>query len=113
MADRVLREDRQMTQKELILSTLRNYREGVCGNYFLEAHIPRYAARINELRNDGHTIDSIRCPHPYHTHRANIATYQLTTEPARPPTSPNTEYAWHGGEAWIRRTHTAPDRLVR
>ncbi len=84
------------SQKETILGLLRYYSAGVCGTVFLEAHIPRYAARINELRNEGYTINSIPCPHHYHTHRANIATYQLVRTLRH-----------------YVRTHTAPDRLVR
>ena len=101
-----------MSQKETILGLLRNYREGICGTYFLEAHIPRYAARINELRNEGYTIDSISCPSPYHTHRANIATYQLVRTPGQPDTSPDA-VAVAVQLRHYARTHTAPDRLVR
>ena len=48
--------------------------EEVCGSVYLEAHMPRYAARINDLRNDGHTIETGRCK----VHKT--ATYRLVTD---------------------------------
>lgn len=33
----------------------------VCGTTMLRFHIPRYAARINELRRDGYTIVTRPC----------------------------------------------------
>ena len=64
------------TQKEYVLNQLKT-RGTVCGTWFLQWNIPRYAARIYDLRTDGHRIERVRCPHHYHTHPASIASYRL------------------------------------
>jgi hypothetical protein len=71
------------TQNQRVLDALRQWPAGVCGTQFLEMHIPRYAARVGELRDDGHTIDNVACPHGWHRHNSRIATYQLTEEATR------------------------------
>ena len=65
-----------MTQKEFVLKELR-HRGTVCGTWFLQYHIPRYAARIYDLIQDGHRIERVACPHHYHTHPKSIASYKL------------------------------------
>ena len=77
-----------MNQRDTILAKLRNtWYEPVCGVELLDMHIPRYAARINELRDKGHTIDTVPCPYWHHTHHGRIASYQLRegyNAPSRP-----------------------------
>ena len=61
-----------MTQRERILNALKVAQcddlfatPWVCGVEFLNDYMPRYAARIAELREAGHRIISERCPdHP-------------------------------------------------
>ncbi len=68
-----------MTQQERILYELR---EGpVCGTTFLNWHIPRYAARIHELRAKGHQITSERCKLTYHLHLSWQTVYTLEGSP--------------------------------
>lgn len=64
-----------MTQQEDILFHLRQ--DPVCGTSFLNWHIPRYAARIHELRAKGYQITSERCRISYHHHRSPQTVYQL------------------------------------
>ena len=42
-----------MTQTERVVKMLTEARDGVCGTEFYRAHLPRYAARIYDLRRDG------------------------------------------------------------
>jgi hypothetical protein len=65
------------TQKEIVFRQLVD-RGVVCGDWFLRLHIPRYAARILELRAEGYDITRVPCPYPYHTHRKTLASYRLT-----------------------------------
>ena len=41
--------------------------EGVCGTSFLTARVPRYSARISELRKQ-FNITKVPCPYPFHSH---------------------------------------------
>ena len=52
------------TQRSRIMSWLEA--GPVCGTTMLRFHIPRYAARINELRRDGHTIITRPCTQHHH-----------------------------------------------
>ena len=53
------------TQRDRILERLRA--GPICATTFLDMHIPRYAARVLELRQDGYTIDTRRClQHDWH-----------------------------------------------
>ena len=56
----------QFTQTEQVLAMLRN--GPVCGTRFLARHIPRYPARIWELKSEGHAISKRRCTDPGHRH---------------------------------------------
>ena len=68
----------RLTQHDRILAMLRAYPEGVCGIRFLENYMPTYSQRIGELvRVKGYTINPIPCPHDWHKHNSNIASYQL------------------------------------
>jgi hypothetical protein len=50
-----------MTQRERVLHMLQTAGErGVTTADFLQAHIPRFSARIGELRKDGHVIETKR-----------------------------------------------------
>lgn len=52
---------RKWTQREVVLSALRDAGDtGVHSFEFLSVGIPRAAARVQELRVDGHTITSTR-----------------------------------------------------
>ncbi|MCH8153175.1 MAG: hypothetical protein IH830_12495 [Planctomycetes bacterium] len=64
-----------MTQQERILLHLQD--EPTCGTSFLNWHIPRYAARIHELRAKGHQITSERCKIEYHHHHSPQTVYTL------------------------------------
>lgn len=61
------------TQKQRILEALRL--EPRCGTTFLDWHIPRYAARIYELRTEGHNIVSTPCK--LHHHDSAQIVYRL------------------------------------
>ena len=64
-----------MSQKERILRRL--LEAPVCGTRLLELRIPRYAARIAELRADGHSIITRRCENPNHRHSTKQVEYVL------------------------------------
>lgn len=64
-----------MTQKEKILHKLQERgSRGVHSFEFYEMYIPRFAARIKELRNEGHNIESINekkgCRYVWHPKEA-------------------------------------------
>ena len=56
----------EFTQTEQILAMLRT--GPVCGTRFLTRRIPRYPARIYELKQEGHAIGKRRCGDPWHRH---------------------------------------------
>ena len=69
-----------MTHKQRILGMLR--RGDVCGDTLLELHMPRYAARVHELKADGYQIISRRCKqHTWHT--SPVVEYILVREPSQ------------------------------
>lgn len=57
-----------MTQRERILDALQ--RGPVCGTDFLRWLIPRYAARIHELRVSGEIIETTPCK--LHDHKGQV-----------------------------------------
>lgn len=64
-----------MTQSDEVLHLLS---EGwVCGTTFLNCCIPRYPARILELRRQGFPIERRRCEHPLHFHRSTQYEWRL------------------------------------
>ncbi len=65
------------TQTQRVLDALMTCPAGLCGTQLLEMRIPRYAARIQNLRDKGHNIDTVPCPHSWHSHNPRIASYQL------------------------------------
>lgn len=62
-----------MTQRDRILAALRM--GPVCGTQFLQMFIPRYAARIHELRKDGFVIGTRPCR--MHDHSSAQIVYEL------------------------------------
>ena len=50
-----------MSQCDRILNLLKDGR--VCGATLLEYRMPRYSARIGELRERGHRIETLKCEH--------------------------------------------------
>ena len=56
----------QFTQTEQILAMLRN--GPTCGTRFLTRRIPRYPARIFELKQEGHAIGKRPCDNEWHRH---------------------------------------------
>ena len=65
-----------MTQRERILTALRANPAGVTST-FLDQHMPRYSARILELRSEGWQITTRRV-------RNGLWLFTLVSEPARP-----------------------------
>lgn len=66
-----------MTQTERVLAALQESGTGVCGVTLEDMRIPRYAARIRNLKDKGYRIEKVECPHAHHQHNSQIATYQL------------------------------------
>jgi hypothetical protein len=64
------------SQREQVLDRLRAAGV-VCGVTFLEMHIPRYAARIKDLQDEGYNIVRTKCPYGYHRHSKRVASYKL------------------------------------
>lgn len=61
------------TQKQRIMGALKM--QPTCGTTFLSWHMPRYAARIYELRTEGHDIISRPCK--LHVHDSPQTVYEL------------------------------------
>jgi hypothetical protein len=68
-----------MNQHDFVLATLKQ-NKAVCGTFFLDEHIPRYAARVGELRAQGHNIVTRSCEHPWHSHNTRQIEYVLLDE---------------------------------
>ncbi len=68
-----------MNQRDRILLSLQQ-NTAVCGTHFLEDRMPRYSARILELKEQGHNIQTRSCRHPWHTHSSNQIEYLLLDE---------------------------------
>lgn len=66
-----------MTQKDKVLNLLRNNVAGVTTQQFLEHYIPRFSARIKELREQGYDIRTERG-------RGACKTYRLYQVPVYP-----------------------------
>ena len=67
-----------MGQRDRILRMLIDaYPDGVCGTVFLKAMMPRYGARIHELRAEGWDIQTERCR--VHVHESRQTVYRLTS----------------------------------
>lgn len=66
-----------MTQRAKVLRLLNTQPDGVCSTTFLASYIPRAAARINELRNDGYEIVTEPCRYRWHDHDTRQVQYRL------------------------------------
>lgn len=64
-----------MNQREKVLAMLKT--GPVCGTDFLAAYVPRYSARILELRQQGHVIESRPCRNGWHQHETAQTVYEL------------------------------------
>ena len=64
-----------MSQSDTVLWMLR--RGWVCGTEFLDLHIPRYSARIDELKALGYGFDRRRCTR--HPHKSPQYEWRLVT----------------------------------
>jgi hypothetical protein len=75
------RQDRQKppTQAGRVFTMLS--RGWVCGTEFLEAHLPRYGARIYDLRQDGWYVSKRQCQHPWHRHRSVQWQWRIERKP--------------------------------
>ena len=71
-----------MTQTERILEALRANYDGVCSTMMMNEYIMRPAARILELKGQGHNIETVECPYYHHNHSGNVATYKLVSRVA-------------------------------
>lgn len=80
-----IRMGEELGQRDRVLVMLRDADGlGVCGTTFSDAHIPRYSARIGELRDLGWPIpDARRCHNPNHWHKTKQFEWVLG-EPADP-----------------------------
>ena len=67
-----------MSQKATILQWLQEER-AVCATTLLANRIPRGAARISELRGEGHRIVTEECDSGVHGHRTRQIQYRLVT----------------------------------
>ncbi len=70
---------RRDTQAGKVLHMLETNPQGVCGTTFLSNHIPRYSARISELRRT-HAISRVGCPYKHHTHTSKQYAWKLDLE---------------------------------
>ncbi len=68
-----------MSQDARVLEMLR--RDWVCGTTFLDEGMPRYAARICELRQRGCMIARKPCNDPTHHHSSRQEQWRLMAEP--------------------------------
>jgi hypothetical protein len=73
-----------MTQTQDVLKLLEHAthtQQGqVCGQDFLERYIPRYSARIYDLREQGHAILTEKCTKPHHYHQSTIKAFRLVPQ---------------------------------
>ena len=65
----------ETSQADRVLRMLRENELGICGTDFLKVRIPRYSARLKELRNAGHVIENRKC-HSHH-HQTKQVRYIL------------------------------------
>lgn len=63
---------REGTQKHKVLEMLKQHPAGLNGRDFLQAYIPEYRSRINELRRDGYDI-----PEPKHEADSKFVRFKL------------------------------------
>lgn len=52
-----------------------------CGTTFLNARLPRYTARIYELRKAGYYVDRRKCANPSHSHESPQWEWRILAAP--------------------------------
>ena len=73
-----------MTQRETVLAMLEEAGErGVSSNAFYAAHLPRFSARLHELRNAGHMITTEPVEHGHFLYRlVKVSATTTQTDPS-------------------------------
>lgn len=74
---------RRQTQTDLVLRLLME-NDAVCGSEFYRRYLPRFGARIWELRRAGYVIYRSKCVDPTHLHRNRAFAYELAALPHPP-----------------------------
>ena len=100
-----------MTQTERILEALRANDRGVCSTMMMNEYIMRPAARIGDLKAQGHNIETVECPYYHHTHTANVATYKLVSRVAVQNEPENVEDPHQGDDDETNDEPTLGDHL--
>ncbi len=67
---------RRDSQRGRVLHMLQVNPQGVCASTFRIQHIPRYSARIGELRKQ-FNISRVACPYPFHSHVTHHYAWKL------------------------------------
>lgn len=65
------------SQADRVLRMLEESELGVCAVDFLEAYIPRFSARLKEIRDTGRVIEKRKCFSTSHRHRTRQVRYVL------------------------------------
>ena len=65
------------TQADRVLQMLRDSEMGVCAVEFLQACVPRFSARLHDLRKAGHLIENRKCFATSHRHQTKQLRYVL------------------------------------
>ena len=65
------------THRNKVLRMLSDSELGVCSTEFLKARMPRFSARLKELRNMGHEIENRKCFATSHRHTSHQVRYIL------------------------------------
>lgn len=73
----------RQTQLDLVLRLLLE-NESVCSSEFYRRYVPRFGARIWELRRAGYIIYRSKCDDPTHLHRNRAFAYELVALPHPP-----------------------------
>lgn len=66
-----------MNQQQRVLAALKA--GPICGTELLRMRIPRYSARILELRQAGHVIETRPCRNQFHQHESVQTVFELAT----------------------------------
>lgn len=69
-------------QRDRVLQLLME-NERVCGPMFLREHLPRFGARLWEMKREGFVFERERCLIPGHAHRSVQWSWQLIALPER------------------------------
>jgi hypothetical protein len=63
-----------VTQRETVL---RMARKGACSVEFLRAYIPRFGARLWELKRDGYNVEKAMCRNKRHFQKSTQFVYRI------------------------------------